>query len=376
MMMKYFAILMALLAFVGCQTKNTNPVKENQAFSFFVGSYTDGDSEGIYKYLLEDDGTLKKIGLAAKIDNPTFLALSADNQFLVAVDENRPEGNLGHIASFRVLGDSLEFISKKLSGGDHPVFVAINESGYVFSANLYSGSVGLYKLDDQGALSDTLDIQQHTGMGATDRQKSPHAHSVWFEPESNRIITCDLGTDELWFSDLDTVNNKLVPAPQQKLWIAAGAGPRHLVFHPNNKWIYVANELNSSVSLVQKMDDGLYKVLDSASTIPVDFANANSCADVHVSLDGKFVYASNRGHNSIAIFEVNPSDGTLKYLMNESTHGETPRNFAIAPNDDYVVVANQNTNNLVSFKRDKSTGLLTYVNEIEATAPVCIKFQN
>lgn len=373
--MKFIAILFSLLVFVGCQNNKTKSVQENKAYPFFVGTYTDGESQGIYKYLLEDNGTLKQIGLAAITDNPSFLSISADKRFLVAVNENKQEGNKGSVASFLISEDTLAFISKSPSGGDHPCFVSVNEAGYVLSANYTGGNVGLLKMDNDGELSEVLDVQQHIGSGITDRQKSPHAHSSWFEPGNNGIISVDLGTNELWFSQLDTIQNKLLPSNPQKISMAPGAGPRHLTFHPNGKWVYVVNELDCTVTLLLKTDKGTYQPGASISTLPTDIVESYSCADIHVSLDGKFVYASNRGHNSIAILGVNPNDGTLNLLGNEPTHGNSPRNFSLSPDNCYLLVANQLTNNIVSFKRDQSTGLLKYVNEIEAPTPVCILFQ-
>jgi len=345
---------------------------DNKTFSFFLGTYTDSTSQGIYKYLLQKDGTLKQIGLVAVTENPSFLAISFDREFLLAANEINIDG-VGTVESFLITEDSLEFISKSSSGGAHPCFVAVNNAGFVATANYTGGNVGLLKLNENGELSNVLDLQQHFGSGTTERQKVPHAHSVWFEPNSDIVISIDLGTNELLFSHLDETSQKLLPSDDYKISMKPGAGPRHLAFHPNEKWIYVANELNSTVTLIKKSDGNKYIKSISVSSLPYGYAEPNTCADIRTSSDGKFVYASNRGHNSIAIFEVH-SDGTLRLIGNESTRGDGPRNFSLSPNEEYVLVANQRTRNIVSFKRDKKTGLLNFASEIKAPTPVCIVF--
>ncbi len=341
---------------------------------FYVGTYTGGESEGIYKYILKNDGTLERVGLAAVSDNPSFLARSADMKYILAVSEVKSDDNTGAVASFLIEDDGLTFINKTSSGGAHPCFVACNSEGFVLAANYTGGNVGLMRIGEDGVLSELLDVQQHEGSGLTDRQKSPHAHSAWFEPGTQNIISVDLGTNELWFSRLDTKKQKLKPVLPQTLALVPGAGPRHLAFHPNKKWVYVVNELNSSVSLVKRGDNGEFEIIQIITTLPETYKQQNSCADIHVSPDGKFVYASNRGHNSLVIFKVNGENGELKMLGHQSTFGSTPRNFSISPGGKYIVVANQSSNNLVSFLRDSNSGLLQFIDQIEAPKPVCVLF--
>ncbi len=343
-------------------------------YPFYVGTYTKGSSEGIYKYLLQADGKFKIIGLAAKSVNPSFLAMSWDRRFLLAVNEVSNEENTGTIESFSINGDKLKFICQRITGGAHPCFVAVNKEGYVLVANYNGGNVGLLKLNEKGKLSDLLDIQQHSGRGTTPRQEGPHAHSAWFEPDYDRIISVDLGTNELWFSRVDEENQKLQSLNLQKLAMSPGAGPRHLAFHPNGKWIYVLNELDNTVTKLEKNEHNNYEVINSFSTLPPDFTPPNIAADIHISSDGKFLYTSNRGHDSIAIFQMHPDDGGLILLGHQLTHGCGPRNFSLSPDENYIVVANQDTHNIVSFQRDQNTGMLRYVSQIEAPSPVCILF--
>ncbi|NQT26160.1 lactonase family protein [candidate division KSB1 bacterium] len=365
----FTVILILLILFIVNKKndENTSGMK-HQRMPFYVGTYTKNSSEGIYKYSLLDNGEIDFIGLSIKTENPSFITKSADEKYLLAVSEEKN----GIVKSFEINKDSLQFINKSSSGGAHPCFVSVNKEGYVLVANYTGGNVGLLKLGNNGKLSTLLDVQQHFGKGVTERQKTPHAHSVWFEPNDKNIISIDLGTDELIFSSIDTEKQKLIPSAQNKLKIDAGAGPRHLTFHPRKKWIYIINELNSTVSLLKRKKNNYY-LESSFSTLPKIYTEKNTCADIHISNDGKFLYASNRGHNSIAIFSIE-TDGKLRLLGHESTRGNGPRNFALSPDNNFILVANQHTDNIVSFKRDVKTGRLEYVMEVKVSVPVCILF--
>ncbi|MEE9438542.1 MAG: lactonase family protein [Saprospiraceae bacterium] len=342
-------------------------------YPFYVGTYTNGDSEGIYKYSLHIDGTLSKIGLVAKTENPSFLTISKDRKYLLACKTNSDvEGS--KIKSFLINDDSLSYITNSTTGGAHPCYITINKYNYIITANYTTGNVSLHKLDNLGKVSDLLFSQDHFGKGVTDRQKSPHAHSTFFDADELDVISVDLGTNDLWFSRLDTIKNKLIESKPYKLAMSPGAGPRHLIFHPNKKWIYVINELNCTVTQLKKNTKEKYEIVASWTTLPSGYIKPNTCADIHISADGKYLYASNRGHNSIAIYKVNADTGTLILIGHENTKGVKPRNFSLSPHDSHLLVANQTTNNIVSFKRDKNTGLLEYIDQIEAPTPVCILF--
>jgi len=367
--------LFLVVILTACQMKPKTSSTQQPTDTFYVGTYTEGASEGIYKYELLSDGTMQQVGLVAKSENPSFLAKSHDGQYLIAVNEIQNEQQVGSVESWKITEDSLTFISRSSSGGAHPCHVSVNASGYVLTANYTGGNVGLLKLNkSDGRLSDLLDLQQHDGQGTTDRQQGPHAHSTWFVPESDDVMAVDLGTNELWFSTLDKIQDQLKPSDPDKLPMQSGAGPRHLTFHPHRHWVYVVNELDCTVSLVKKDSPETYHVQSSVSTLPEGYDQPSYCADIHVSRDGQFLYASNRGHNSIAIFSINKEDGTLKPVGHASTRGDFPRNFALSPDDAYLLVANQKSNNIVSFQRNQETGLLTFVDECEAPMPVCILF--
>jgi len=341
---------------------------------FYLGTYTDGESKGIYQYSLSSDGTLSKAGLMAKADNPSFLALSPDGRYLLGVNEVSNAEQTGFVSSYRIGKDTLTFIDQKPTGRAHPCHVSVNSAGHVLVANYSGGNMGLLKIVDAGKLSELLDVQQHEGSGQHARQEAPHAHSGWFTQDEG-IIAVDLGTNQLWFSEIDTESQELTPREPETFDLEPGAGPRHLTFHPKMPWIYVVNELSSSVSLLKKdPETENYKITQTISTLPGGFETDNTCTDIHISSDGKFLYASNRGHNSIVIYSADPESGELKLLAHEPTRGETPRNFSLSPGDRFLLVANQTTNTLVSFQRDPNSGLLTYMDQVDAPSPVCILF--
>lgn len=354
---------------MNCTSTKINTEKN---VSFFVGTYTNGESKGIYQYHIDKNGFLKNNGLKATTKNPSFLAKSKDGKTLIAVSELAEE-KTGYVKSFAIENDSLLLLSTSKSGGENPCFVAVNAKNQVIVANYSGGNVGFLELNAEGKLSDLLFVQQHFGKGTTSRQEAPHAHSAWFHPKTKEVISIDLGTNQLWISTIDTQKKELVFTNQKTLNMAEAAGPRHLVFHPNKNWMYVLNELNNTISLVIN-NNGIYTIQSTISTLPKDYDKYTKAADIRVSNDGKFVYASNRGHNSIAIFKVNSENGDLELVGFEPVKGVNPRNFSLTFDNKFLLVANQDTNNIVSFKRDVETGKLLFVNEISAQNPVCILF--
>lgn len=367
--MKKIFFLAITSIFMNCTSTKINSEKNSM---FFVGTYTNGESNGIYQYQIDKNGFLKNNGLKAITKNPSFLAKTNDGKTLIAVSELAEE-KTGYVKSFAIENDTLIYKSSSKSGGENPCFVAVNDKNQVIVANYSGGNVGFLELNTEGKLSDLLFVQQHFGKGTTSRQEAPHANSAWFHPKTNEVISVDLGTNQLWFSTIDTQKKELVFTNQKTLNMAEAAGPRHLVFHPNNDWMYVLNELNNTISLVTK-NEGDYSIQTTISTLPEGYDKYTKAADIHISNDGKFVYTSNRGHNSIAIFKVNSQNGALELLGFVTVKGANPRNFSLTPDDKFLLVANQDSNNIVSFKRDVETGKLLFVNEISAPNPVRILF--
>jgi 6-phosphogluconolactonase len=234
--------------------------------------------------------------------------------------------------------DTLLLQNSCSSGEADPCYVAINESGFVLVFNYNGGNVGLLQLDSNGRLSELLDVKQHTGSGITDRQQGLHAHSAQFEAGSNRVISADLGTNELWFYSIDPAIRKFDSRNQFKIGMEPGAGPRHFALHPENKCIYMVNELDCTVTLVRRSEQGEYRRAASYSTLPENYYETNYSADIHLSPDGRFLYASNRGHNSIVIFRVEPSDGSLEYLGNEPAGATGPAIFPSVPTENICLL--------------------------------------
>lgn len=348
--------------------------------NFFVGTYTDGDSEGIYRYSLNPTtGKLTERGLAAKSNNPSFLALTTNGKFLLAVHEilDNEHGAKGYIESFAVDKKKLNLraIGKVSSGGAHPCYVSVNNDGYALSANYTGGSVALFHLNSNGSLSEPLDLQQHQGHGLNlERQADPHVHSAFFEPGSDRVFVPDLGIDQVLVYQLDKKNNVLKPSITPFIQMDPGSGPRHLTFHPNKRIVYIINELTCKVSVVSCNSDGSFTILQSVSSLPIGYDQPNTSADIHISGDGRFLYVSNRGVNAIAIFSVDSLNGKIEQIGQESTLGEMPRNFTLSPDDKYLLVANQKSENIVAFRRDAKTGKLQYTDQIKSFKPVCLLF--
>jgi len=347
---------------------------------FFVGTYTDGESKGIYLYSLDPiSGKLSNQGLAAQSTNPSFLAMTANGRYLLSVSEVQDEQNrkMGYVESFAVnkKDNHLTPINKVSSGGADPCYVSVNQYGNVLAANYSSGSAALFKLDNSGKLSQYVDIQQHVGSGPDKaRQSEPHVHSTYFEPFSDRIFVSDLGTDQVAIYNLDGRGSKLIKAEVPTINITPGSGPRHLAFHPALRILYVVNELSNDISVITLNRDGSFSTLQTVSTLPAGYDKPTNCADIHISKDGRFLYASNRGFNTIAIFAVDLKDGKISLIGQQSTRGKIPRNFAISPNEDFLLVANQESQDIVSFRRDTITGKLEFADQIKAPKPVCLLF--
>ena len=248
----YFFLLVLLIA--GC-SEESSPLTE-----FYVGTYTDGDSEGIYKYAINESGKLSKIGLAYPGVNPSFLAWANGKKTLLAVQENEQ----GSITSYRVSPDTLLPINTQPTGGAHPCHVSVSGDGDVLVANYTGGNVALLEVDAGGQISAARHIQNHSGSGSHERQEAPHAHSAWFSPFGDDILSVDLGTNEVWFSQIS--GDTLAFNAQQKIAMQAEAGPRHLAFHPTKEWIYVLNELNATVQRMEKSTDVCVTTMGKSSS--------------------------------------------------------------------------------------------------------------
>ncbi|NNF18812.1 MAG: lactonase family protein [Flavobacteriaceae bacterium] len=364
-----------LLILMGISANDIQSFTPPQLEEFYVGTYTDKDSEGIYRFALDQNGKIKSLGLVAREENPSFLAKTADGKFLLAVNENSDQKNSGGtVASFAIAEDSLEFLSRRSSGGDAPCHIAVNEQGQLLVSNYLSGTIALLKIEQDGNLKGPIDVSQHHGSGPDERQEGPHAHSAWFNGKENQIIGVDLGTDQLWLYDLKNPGDQLKLNHRGNITLPAGSGPRHLAIHPEQPWVYVINELNSTITRLEQTGNHDYHIRETVSTLPGEFEGENYCAEIRISSDGKFLYGSNRGHNSIVIYQVDPASGQLHLLTHQDTQGDWPRNFTLSPDEDFLLVANQNSNSIVSFKRNPGKGTLQYTDKVTVPSPVYLLF--
>ncbi len=346
----------------------------------YVGTYTRGKSEGIYVYRMSlASGELKHAATVKGISNPSFLAIDPARKFLYAVNESsqfagRKGGGLTAFAIDQKTGD-LRKLNEQPSPGV-PCHVSIHPSGkFVLAANYGGGNVVIYPVNADGGLGEASDVAQHTGKGADPkRQDGPHAHCIMLDAAGRYAFAPDLGIDRVMVYKVDAKNGKFIPNGFAAT--KPGAGPRHFDFHPTGKFAYVINELDSTmVAFAYDKAKGELKESQTVSTLPADFKGTSYCADVHVHPSGKFVYGSNRGHDSIVAFAIDQATGKLTLIGHESTGGKWPRNFGIDPTGAFLLAANQNTDNVVAFRIDQTTGKLTATGQAtEIPTPVCLKF--
>ena len=344
-----------------------------QKFTGFIGTYTKGDSQGIYSFTFHaDTGKIEDIKVAATLDNPTYLAISTHNQFLYSVVQ---AGSSGGVAAFALNNSNgeLQLINKQTAEGSPPCHVSVDRKNhYLLSGNYHKGLVEAYTLNkENSSINGEHSIIEHKGI--TEGQK-PHTHFAAFTPDEKFITVVDLGIDQLLTYKL--INDQLMKVSQ--LDLQPGSGPRHLAFHPNGQYAYLLTELSSEV-IVVKYDtgNGTFTQVQSISTIPTQFTENNQCSAIHISSDGRFVYAGNRGHNSIAVFRVDQDTNKLFFVEHTSSEGDWPRDFSLDPTETFLIGSNQTSSNLVIYRRNAENGKLTLLqNDISVPNPVCIKFLN
>ena len=344
--------------------------------TFYVGTYTDGESEGIYRCRMDlRTGALETLSATGGIDNPSFLALDPSRTRLYAVSETTDfDGtNGGGVYAFSIdpADGMLEALNARPTHGGAPCYVSVTPDGrYVLVANYVGGNVASYPINHDGSLGTAADIEQHEGSSAHPRQEAPHAHFIAPDPGGGRALAVDLGIDRVVIYQLS--DGDLVPSGFAS--VTAGAGPRHLAFHPRGDVAYVINELDSTVAAFTYAEGDL-EPFQTISTLPESYDGENYCADIHVSTDGRYVYGSNRGHDSIVVFAVDRDTGGLTTIQHVSTGGSWPRNFAFDPTGRFLIAANQRTGNIVVFAADRLTGHLSPAgHELAVPSPVCIRF--
>ena len=349
----------------------------------YVGTYMHkGTSEGIYIYRLDmATGALILVGIAGGVQNPSFLALDPQHRYLYAVNETmtfdgQPGGGVSAFAVDPQSG-ALTYINSQLTHGGAPCYVSVEQTGrFVYVANYMGGNAAAFPVRADGGLDPASSVVQHTGSGVNlRRQEGPHAHSITLDPTNRFAFVADLGIDKVMVYCLDLEGGTLPPHAPPWVEVEAGAGPRHMAFHPNGHYAYLITEMgNTIIAFAYDAALGTLTALHTVPALPEDFPGRSTCADIHVAPSGKFLYGSNRGHDSIAIYAIDAETGLLTYVDRAPTLGKTPRNFAIDPSGTYLFAAHQDSDSIVTFRIDLETGKLTPTGQVmEVPMPVCVR---
>jgi 6-phosphogluconolactonase len=354
-----------------------------EQFLVYFGTYTGTNSKGIYVSRFDvASGELSAPMLAAESVNPSFLAIAPDHRFLFAASETKNFADKpgGSVTAFKLDAHTgkLEFLNQQPSEGTDPCHIMADDTGkYVLVANYSSGSVTVLPVQAGGFIgAPTVTIQHHGSSVNRERQAGPHAHCIAMDAANGRVFVCDLGLDKVMIYRLDESTGRLVANETPSVELKSGSGPRHMVFHPDGKHAYVINELSSTLTAFDyDPQHGALKEIQTVPTLPDNFRGTNTCAEIAVHSSGKFIYASNRGDDSIAVFAVDENTGRLMCVGHSSTRGKTPRCFAIDPTGQYLIAANQNSDNVVVFRINAQTGQLTWTGQsIQVGKPVCVVF--
>jgi len=349
----------------------------------YFGTYTGAKSKGIYVSRFDSTtGKLSAPELAAETTNPTFLAIAPGEHFLYAVNEvddigGKPTGAVSAFALDAQTG-KLTPLNQRISGGSGPCHVAVDATGKcMLVANYGGGSIAALPIHADGSLGEATTNIQHSGSGANpQRQAGPHAHFILPSPDNRFALNCDLGLDKVFVYRLDAGAARLSPGDVPFATAAPGSGPRHLIFSPGGKFVYVINEMASTISaFTYDASRAVMTGVQTISTLPKDFSGNNTAAEIAMHPSGKFLYGSNRGHDSIAVFEVDQKTGRLTLVEHQSTQGRTPRHFAIDPTGRWLLAENQASDSVVVFAIDTDTGKLKPTGQIMSIgAPVCAVF--
>ncbi len=351
----------------------------------YVGTYTGNKSEGIYAYRLDlSSGKCKPLGLAAKVKNPSFLAIHPTQRFLYSVSEiedrnGKPTGGVSAFAIDKTTG-KLAPLNEQSSEGRGPCHVTVDKTGrMVLVANYGGGSVASLPIGEDGKLAPASSTIQHLGKSANpSRQEAPHAHSINPSPDNAFAVAADLGLDKVLVYRLDPPTGTLVANDPPAASTASGAGPRHFAFHPSSKYAYVINELDCTITAFDyDAKRGTLTPKQTVSTLPgaEKVQDGYSTAEIQVHPSGKYAYGSNRGHDTISAFAIDENDGTLRQIQNISTEGSTPRGFGIDPTGRYLLAGNQASDTITVFRIDAKSGKLEPTGEkLEVGSPVCVKF--
>ncbi len=349
----------------------------------YFGTYTSGDSDGIYVAIMDPEtGRLSKTKLAVKVENPSFLAIHPNQKHLYSIGVMKDDAGKkkGAVNSYSIDYDNgeLKLINQKSVIGNGPCHLVVDSSGKnVLAANYGSGSVVCIPINEDGSLREHSSFIQHTGSSVNPRrQKGPHAHSINVDLNNNYAVAADLGLDKIMIYKLDSQKGKLTPNNPASVSVPAGGGPRHFVFHPNNKLAYTNNEITCTVTgFNYNSEKGSLEEFQTISTLPEAVKDSYSTAEIRVHPNGRFLYVSNRGHDSIAMFTIDQETGKLTAIGHEPTQGKIPRNFNLDPSGNFLLAANMKSDNIVIFRIDQETGKLKATgHEIKVPSSCCIRF--
>jgi 6-phosphogluconolactonase len=370
-------LLFLLLAFPAISIAQSKPGK---VYNLLIGTYTTGKSQGIYVYHF-DTGT-GKVSYQDKVtgvNNPSYLAISNNRRFVYSVNEVGAD-RAGSVSSFSFDAKSgkLTLINKQPSNGAGPCYVSVDKANKnIFIANYAGGSLSVLPVKADGSLGEPSQTIQDDGTGPNkDRQAGPHVHTAVLSPDEKYLLYTDLGTDKLNIMQYNPEAAKpLTPAPQPFVSVSGGSGPRHIAFSNNGQYLYLIQEMGGAIN-TYSYNDGQLKQLASQTIVPDGFDGQIGAADIHISPDGKFLYSTNRGSaNEVEVFAINRDNGSLAFIQRTPSLGKTPRNFVIDPTGNFLLVANQNSDDVYVFGINKTTGKLTYTgNKIEVGNPSCLKF--
>ncbi|KAA5546688.1 lactonase family protein [Adhaeribacter rhizoryzae] len=380
--MKVAGLSLAGLPFAFSALAQKDKKSKEKFYAVYVGTYAKAGDLGLYQFRLNGTtGQLTKVSGYKGGANPSFLTLAPDHQYLYAVNEVTEfnGSNTGAVSAFAIDKKTgrLTLLNQQATGGGAPCYISLDKSNkFALVANYVGGNVAIFPLQPNGHLGNLRTKQQHQGKGPNvKRQEAPHAHCIVPAPDNKFVFAIDLGIDKVKSYRLDTKQGGLIPNPEGDFTTKAGAGPRHLTFHPNGKFAFLIHELDNTISvLAYNSTNGSFTQTQSVSTLPAGVTQESFCADIHVSPNGKFLYGSNRGHDSLVVYAINAETGNLTLVEHVRTQGKWPRNFGFDPSGNILLVANQNTNNIVTFKADSQTGKLTATgHSVEVPSPVCVQ---
>ncbi|UFH46129.1 lactonase family protein [Flavobacterium galactosidilyticum] len=352
----------------------TSVQAQKNKFNLLIGTYTNKcDSKGIYVYDFDSNtGNFSFKNATENVINPSFLSVSKENNYIYAVNEN---GDKSMVSSFSYLPSTgkMDFINKESAKGTDPCYI-INDDKNVIIANYSSGSISVYGKNNDGSITEAKQVVQHYGKGITQNQTGPHAHMVYFSPDKKYVLGNDLGIDKVFTYAYNPNSPHEILKKKDSISVKPGSGPRHLTFSKDGKFVYLLQELDGTLT-VFSYSNGTLKKIQETSVVSKDFKGTVGAADIHISPDGKFLYASNRGTaNDISIFKI-LKNGKLESKGKMSTKGNGPRSFRIDPSGNFLLVAHQYTNDVVIFKRDQLTGAISDTGKkIELCSPVCLVF--